>query len=135
MMSHRLGLCPQRCESLQILHLKVGLPRLNAMPYVLTFIIRKVPQKLQVSQDMTICELYLTISCRMKRNPRKVRWTKAFRKAHGKEMTIVSLVHLSRCPHISDCFMSTRTRHSNSRSAEMFRSATTANFSRPRSRR
>ena len=38
----------------------------------------------------------------MKRNPRKVRWTKAFRKAAGKEMTIVIAPFLSSKIHFSD---------------------------------
>ncbi|ELU37417.1 ribosomal l24e domain-containing protein [Rhizoctonia solani AG-1 IA] len=50
----------------------------------------KMPQELQVGG---ICPTICVCSCssRMKRNPRKVKWTKAFRKAAGKEMTIVRL--------------------------------------------
>ena len=36
----------------------------------------------------------------MKRNPRKVRWTKAFRKASGKEMTIDSTFEFEKRRHI-----------------------------------
>jgi ribosomal protein L24E len=84
---------------------------------------------------------------RMKRNPRKVRWTKSFRKASGKEMTIVSpssslpprldppgpsMAAADRCALSS---ATSRTRRSSSRSGATSPSGTTATSSRRRSRR
>lgn len=37
---------------------------------------------------------------KMKRNPRKVRWTKAFRKASGKEMTVDSTLEFEKRRHV-----------------------------------
>lgn len=36
----------------------------------------------------------------MKRNPRKLKWTKAFRKAAGKEMTIDSTLNFEKRRHV-----------------------------------
>lgn len=37
---------------------------------------------------------------KMKRNPRKVRWTKAFRKANGKEMTVDATLEFEKRRHV-----------------------------------
>lgn len=91
---------PSNCMPLPLVSISISYELfLSALTREIIKLLTKVPiLRFPDSKVIRFCQSKCRTNYKLRRNPRKVKWTKAFRRTHGKEMTVVRYLISIRTP-------------------------------------